>query len=526
MAMSDQTTKMRGLEEELRKARDELESRVQERVTEMAKVNEALRSQIAERNLAQRALYRSEKSLSEAQRIAHIGNWDWDIQENVLRWSDEIYRIFGLTPQQFGATYETFLQSVHPEDRELVRKAVDEALYGRPYNIDHRIVLPNGEVRIVHEQGEVTFGESGEPIRLLGTVQDITEIKKAEEALLDAKAKYAAIVEGFDGFIYICSEKFDIEFMNERLIQRTGFDARGQKCYSIIHGLPDVCPWCEHNQTARDDIYRSEMLNPDDNCWYYIVHSPIHNQDGSVSKMVMFQDITEKKENEMRLIMSERLAALGQMASGIAHELNNPLATIAACAEGLISRLKRKRITNELLENYLKIITEEVARCKGITTSMLSFVRKTTYEKKEIDINSVLDKTVEIISLQGKLKNIEVVKNYYDNLVVHGSEGELKQVFLVIVMNALDAMEKGGRLTLETCIKDHKTIIRIGDTGLGISSEHMRRIFDPFFTTKSEKGGTGLGLSIAKKIIMDNNGRVDVTSTIGKGTTFTITFPR
>lgn len=130
------------------------------------------------------ALRKSEKSLSEAQYIAQLGNWDWDIRKNKLYWSDEIYRIFGLFPQQFGATYEAFLDSVHPDDREFVKKAVNEALYERePYSIDHRIVLPDGTVRIVHEQAEVTFDEDGKPVRMLGTVQDITDRKKAEGEL-------------------------------------------------------------------------------------------------------------------------------------------------------------------------------------------------------------------------------------------------------------------------------------------------------------------------------------------------------
>jgi PAS domain S-box-containing protein len=126
----------------------------------------------------------SEARLTEAQRIAHLGNWDWNIITNELLWSDEIYRIFGLTPQQFGATYEAFLNLVHPEDREFVERSVNEALYeGQPYDINHRIILPDGAVRIVHEKGEVTFDNKGGPLRMVGTVHDITELKRAEEEL-------------------------------------------------------------------------------------------------------------------------------------------------------------------------------------------------------------------------------------------------------------------------------------------------------------------------------------------------------
>ncbi len=126
-------------------------------------------------------LSKSEASLSEAQRIAHLGSWDWDIVNNKLHWSDEIYSIFRLKPQEFGATYEAFLNSVHPDDRELVKKTVNNALHEKkPYSINHRIVLPDDTERIVHAQAEVTFDQTGKPTQMIGTVQDITERKRTE----------------------------------------------------------------------------------------------------------------------------------------------------------------------------------------------------------------------------------------------------------------------------------------------------------------------------------------------------------
>lgn len=401
-------------EDALRKAYDELEQRVRERTEDLVLTNDALLAEIAERKRTEDALQKSEASLAEAQRIARLGNWDWDIQTDELYWSEETYHIFGLNPRESGVTYDEFLASVHPEDREFVKKAARDALKGEPYSIEYRLILPDGTVRFVYEQGEVVLSESGEPTRMLGVVQDVTE----------------------------------------------------------------------------------------------------------------------KKEKEMQLIMSERLAALGQMASGIAHEINNPLATIAACAEGLLNRIKRGLISTGLLENYLKIIDEEVQRCKGITTSMLSFVRKTAYEKKDVDLNHILDKTLELIGFQGRLKDVEVIKQYSGQLIVRGSEGELKQVFLVIVSNALDAMEDQGSLKFVTGAipsdsmgKETTAEVRISDTGPGIPPELTAKVFDPFFTTKVEKGGTGLGLSIAHKIIKDHRGSILVTSERGKGCTFTITLP-
>jgi PAS domain S-box-containing protein len=141
-------------------------------ITDIGKVEDALR--------------KSEASLSNAQRMARLGSWDWDIVRNELRWSDEIYRIFGLSLQEFGANYEAFLNSVHPDDREFVRESVNQALYEKkPYSIDHRIVLPDGSERIVHEQAEVVFDESGKPVLMSGTVQDVTERKKMESELIE-----------------------------------------------------------------------------------------------------------------------------------------------------------------------------------------------------------------------------------------------------------------------------------------------------------------------------------------------------
>jgi PAS domain S-box-containing protein len=150
---------------------------------------------ITPRKHAEEALRRSEQSLAEAQRIAHLGNWDWNIVTNELSWSDEVYRIFGLQPREFGATYEAFLASVHPDDRDAVKKAVDASLADlyTQYSIEHRVVRPDGSERIVHERGEMTFDKTGKPVRMIGTVHDITELKKAEVEAFRARRELMRI---------------------------------------------------------------------------------------------------------------------------------------------------------------------------------------------------------------------------------------------------------------------------------------------------------------------------------------------
>lgn len=164
-------TENRQAEQQLREARDELETRVNERTAELTEILEALQV--------------SESRLAEAQRIAHLGNWGWDIVSNQLWWSDEVYRVFGAEPKDFGATNEAFLSHVHPEDLELVQQSVTSALYEhRPYSVDHRIVRPDGTTRVVHEEAEVEYDGNQNPIRMVGTVQDVTEQKQVEEELL------------------------------------------------------------------------------------------------------------------------------------------------------------------------------------------------------------------------------------------------------------------------------------------------------------------------------------------------------
>lgn len=156
---------------------------------------ELIKKRTAELEKAYRSLQESEKCLAEAQKIAHLGSWNWNIVSNELYWSDEIYRIFGISPQEFGATYDAFLSYVHPEDRDCVNNTVKGALEGKPYSIDHRIILKGGEERIVHEQGEVIFENGNVPARMAGIVQDITERKKIEKALEMANAYNRSLIE-------------------------------------------------------------------------------------------------------------------------------------------------------------------------------------------------------------------------------------------------------------------------------------------------------------------------------------------
>jgi len=254
----------------------------------------------------EKAMRKNEASLANAQRIAHLGNWEWNIVTNELRWSDEIYRIFGLSPQEFGATYEAFLNSVHPDDREFVKKSVNNALYEKmPYSIDHRIVLPNGTERIVHEQAEVVFDNTGKAIQMKGTVQDVTERKRAEEEI---RRLFTAIDQSIN-VVFITDVKGHIEYVNSMLEHITGYTKE-----DVIGRNPSIFASGETTHAEYEDLWntilagkmwRGIFKNKKKDGQYYWGNgliTPIRNEKGQITHFLAVQeDITEKMQTEEKV---------------------------------------------------------------------------------------------------------------------------------------------------------------------------------------------------------------------------------
>lgn len=172
------------VETELMEARNALEARVDERTAALRRANEQLQLELADRKLAEAQLLQSEARLNDAQRIAHLGNWELDLASNLLTWSDEIYRIFEIDPEQFGASYDAFLAAIHPDDRELVNRTYAASVANHiPYDIVHRLLMKDGRIKYVNERCETCYGEDGRPLRSAGTIHDITERELAKDAL-------------------------------------------------------------------------------------------------------------------------------------------------------------------------------------------------------------------------------------------------------------------------------------------------------------------------------------------------------
>ncbi len=229
--------------------------------------------------------------------------------------------------------------------------------------------------------------------------------------------------------------------------------------------------------------------------------------------------IVELKDTQEQLIQSAKLAAIGELASNVAHEINNPLTSILGFAE-----MAKEEEDIDSIKNSLNIIEQESLRAREIVRQLLGFARKRPLQLFEVDINQVLKEVIPLVSSRAKMNKIVFSLKYEELPRTIADPDQLKQVFINLINNAMSAMSGGGTLTISTsCIEKH-VIIKFADTGSGISKENLQRIFEPFFSTKKEKG-TGLGLSISYRIIHAHGGRIDVESVEGQGTVFTVDIP-
>ncbi|RMF88631.1 MAG: HAMP domain-containing protein [Nitrospinota bacterium] len=312
---------------------------------------------------------------------------------------------------------------------------------------------------------------------------------------------------------------------------RTQFSAPSQTVHSIVFGGQGNLNAVEETfQQGKPHTTVSLLRFADGEERYVeIFSSPLFNERGEVFQVVeVWRDITARKHLEAGLSHAERLASLGVLASGIAHEINNPLASVTTCIEGLQRRWKllppERRLDTEL-EEYLQLILTEIQRCKETTEKLRILSRKPRPSSDFIDLNRALRDTISLLTYEAQANQIQILENLDPHLpLIRGDESQLRQVWLNIALNAIQAMESGGgTLYLSTCCTEDGVQVTFRDTGPGIAPEDRGKIFEPFFTRKEK--GTGLGLFIAHSIIHSHGGKIRVESAPQQGATFIITLP-
>lgn len=364
----------------------------------------------------------------------------------------------------------------------------------------------------------------------------IEKRNKAEEALRKSEEKYRSIMESMDDAVYICSSDFHIEYMNPVMIERIGYDAAGETCHKVIHDLDEKCKWCAFAKVKRGESESYEIVSPKDNNTYHITNSPIHNPDGSISKLTVFRDITEFRKLEVTLQQAQKMESIGTLAGGIAHDFNNILFPIIGYAEMLIEDSPEDSPSYESLnEIYLSAL-----RARDLVKQILTFSRQDNTDLGPIKIQAIIKEALKLIRSTIPT-TIDIKQNIQTDCgVINADPTQIHQIIMNLTTNAYHAMEEtGGKLDVslkEIEIGESDLInpdmkpgfyacLIVADTGKGMDKGLIGKIFDPFFTTKEQGKGTGMGLSVVHGIVNKMGGVIQINSKPDKGTQFHVYFP-
>ena len=366
--------------------------------------------------------------------------------------------------------------------------------------------------------------------------QNITERKKAEEALQKSEEKYRSMMEAMDEAVYICSSDFCVEYMNPAMIKRTDYDASGETCHKTIHGLDEKCPWCVFEKIVRGKSINHEIVSPKDNKTFHVSNSPIFHADESVSKLTIFRDITQFKKIESQLQQAQKMESIGTLASGIAHDFNNILFPIVGHTEMLIEDVPEE----SPFRSSLNEIYTGALRARELVKQILTFSRQESGELKLMKMQPIIKETFKLLR-SSIPTTIEINQDINPNCgVIKADPTQIHQIVMNLATNAYHTMEKtGGKLKVslkEIELGEHDVIapemtpgvyacLSVTDSGKGMDKELIEKIFDPFFTTKKKGKGTGMGLSVVHGIVKSMNGAIQVYSEPGNGTEFKIYFP-
>lgn len=349
-----------------------------------------------------------------------------------------------------------------------------------------------------------------------------------------------AVLDALPVSLYVVDRDYRIVTWNRhREIGTQGIPrdaALGRNVFNVLARYPEGQVREEFERafrTGRIERIEQQTAAEDGSTRHWMVSKiPMRDADtGEVSHVITVgEDITVRVEAIHAVGRADKLAAVGRLAAGVVHEINNPLATISACAEALEQRAEEGAFDGsdaaEDLTEYLGLIKSEAFRCKSITTGLLDFSRLRTGDRHPLDLAEIIRSSANLVSHQKRGDQIKIDIDIVDDLpTVNADGGQLQQAIIALATNAIDAMPDGGILTFRAFAEPRRIAIEIEDTGIGIPTEDMSKVFEPFFTTKEVGKGTGLGLAVCYGIVTDHGGRLSVRSTVGKGTTFTIYLP-
>jgi PAS domain S-box-containing protein len=516
----------------------------------------SLARDITERKRAEEVLRDSEAKLQKAQRIAHFGWWERDFSTNHVSLSDEVCRIFGLQPVELPEWHARWLELIHPEDRPRAAEAAAAALLsgGPRYDVEYRVVRPDGAERIVHSQGDVTWDQSGRPLRQFGVLQDITELRQAEKELraseeaLRRREAYLAEAQRLSHTGTLAFNATAPVYWSQESYRIWGLDP--------LQGLPNretVLQRIHPDDRERVNVETEEALGqkrdfaiefrivPPDGTVKYVESTghPLFSPDGELVEMVATHvDVTERKraqkeqerlrELEADLAHVNRMSMMGELAASLAHEILHPIATARNNARAGMRFLEMSPPNLGEVKEALACVVRDADRAKDIVGRIRDHIKKAPPYRELFDLNEAINEVIVMVRSAITNNKISVRTRLVEVLPALGDRVQIQQVVMNLVLNAVEAMSSVAEGVRELSIETEQSetggiLVVVRDSGPGIDSGHLERVFEPFYTTKTS--GVGMGLSICRSIIDAYGGRLWVGANYPQGAVFQFTLP-
>jgi two-component system NtrC family sensor kinase len=400
---------------------------------------------------------------------------------------------------------------------------------------------PSGETRaaVARRVCEVMGGILAPLVASAELSEDLAGEVALRAREMDSQRRFTAqIIDSLPLGLYVIDREYRIQAWNRKRETGTQGVGRGEvlgrTVFEVLHRQPRDLLRLEFDrvfETGRMEQLEVESGTSGETRHYRLTKIPMRIESNQVSHVITIgEDVTEWKLVQQQIAQTEKLAAVGQLAAGVMHEINNPLATIGACLEALTSRSgELPAPSQQAFDEYFRIMESELERCKHIVDGLLDFSRPRARNKRRAPLNQIVEDALFLVKHHDRFKGIQLVRRLASGAIdVDANAEQLIQAFLAIMINAIDAMEGRGTLTVTTGHNPDRVeeaLVTFADTGVGIPRENLSKIFEPFFTTKVAGRGTGLGLSICYGIIAEHGGRIQVDSQPDRGTTFRVALP-
>jgi PAS domain S-box-containing protein len=485
-----------------------------------------LYNDITERKQAENEIRESRARFRELARLLPLGIWETDENGIFTYTNEEAMKSYGYTRQD--TTPINQLQTMVPQDRDRAARNTQRILQGETLGGTEYTALRKDGSTFPSLVYSSPINRNGKSVGLRGITINTTEQKITEKRLEQAAQEWRATFDSLTDMVCILDNDFRITRVNmayANMLRKEPQELLGKVCYELIN-RDCPCHDCPHQKTLQTGKpARAEFFEPALGTYVEVSTSPIFNENRDVKGSVhVMRDISERKQMEQQLMLTDRLASVGELASGVAHELNNPLTSVI----GFSQLLMEGEIPDNIKED-LSLINSEAQRAANVVKNLLTFARKHAAIKQSTRINNVIEDVLKLRAYEHKVNNIEVIRKFASDLPeILVDYFQIQQVFLNLIINAeffMTEAHRRGTLTISIERVDHAVRISFADNGPGIPRENLKRIFDPFFTTKEVGKGTGLGLSICHGIITEHGGKIYAESEVGKGATFVIELP-